>query len=68
MVLGHVTACAGAEARTPEQELARQTCYLAAESKADLSAAAQCGTYKWEECPARPAIMAELKAAQEACP
>ncbi len=62
-----LSSCAGAQL-TPEQVVARQSCYLAAETQLDLDVDEQCKGFTWAACPARPAIMAKLKAAQEACP
>lgn len=52
----------------PKPDPARQFCYLSAEAKADERVKAECTGFTWDGCPTRPAIMSELRAAQEACP
>ena len=48
----------------------RQACYAQAEARAHLDAEASCDQrgVGWDECPDAPRILAELQAAQEACP
>jgi hypothetical protein len=50
---------------TPDLEL----CYFRAEDRASVRRGAECpaGREGWLQCPARPAILAELQSAQEAC-
>jgi hypothetical protein len=44
----------------------REACYAKAEAAATQAALACPGS--WKDCPDRPHILAELKAAQERCP
>jgi len=59
----------GTQTRTPEQEASRQVCLARAELSADQRSDRECIArgYSWDDCPAQPAIMDELRAAQEKC-
>lgn len=56
-----LTGCPG----TTEQ---RQICYAQVELKAAQRAQEECGDADWEACPARPAILEDLRASYRGCP
>lgn len=60
------TAGCGTQARTPDEEVARQACLLKAEAESNKEADRRCPK-TWTKCEHRPAVEAELKAKQEAC-
>jgi hypothetical protein len=59
--------CAGSQVQT-EEELNRQLCYTGAELHANAEVQKRCAGVAWEDCPERPAILAELSAAYRRCP
>jgi hypothetical protein len=60
--------CAVSCTRTPAQTVQRETCLAEVQLEFDVRAEEECPLDQdWDTCPARPAIMADMKAAQEKC-